>query len=181
MEDWKHIQEEMRSELGFSSDQWVMWVAVLDKRTSLDCLALNGCCFTFGNMPEWPGHPNCRCRLVPISRPVLNLKSLFIVDERKFTEYLFGEKGYETGKAQLFERWGYFKSDAELLKEIYTEQAMKKYRENGYKLGKLDDYGQRVDIYIELTDDSGMIRIIKSAWMVESDGSLRLVTPFAGK
>ena len=32
------------------------------------CMNINGCCFPRNNMPEYPLHPNCHCKLMPIDR-----------------------------------------------------------------------------------------------------------------
>ncbi len=170
------LRKGMRDVLGFGPNQWVKWVAMMDERTSADCRALNECYFFFSKCPRWPEHPNCRCYLAAISPPDITATASI----RKFTEYLFAEKGKEKGKDVQYYEWGYTIEDSELLRAIYVEQAKAKYQNGDYVLGKIDHHGQRVTIIIELSDKDGKIKIVKSGWLVEPLGTIRLTTPHAG-
>jgi filamentous hemagglutinin len=47
----------------------------------------------------------------------------------------------------------------------------------------LDQYGQRIDIEIilpEKADASGQISYLKSGWLIQSDGTIKLNAPFSG-
>ena len=58
-----------------------------------------------------------------------------------------------------------------------------KYSAGEYTLGKLDHFGQRINIEIELKgigQYSDKISYIKSGWIIQSDGSISLNTPFSG-
>lgn len=78
---------------------------------------------------------------------------------------------------------GYTKADSEYLANLYMEQANAKYLSGDYTLGKLDEYGQRINIEIELPGIGAYedkISYINSGWMINSDGTISLNTPFAG-
>lgn len=100
----------------------------------------------------------------------------------KFADYIFKE-GATHGKNVVYKALGYGKSDSEYLASLYREQAIKKYRAGDFTLGKLDQYGQRINIEIELKGKgaySDKISYFKSGWMINPDGSISLNTPFAG-
>jgi hypothetical protein len=72
---------------------------------------------------------------------------------------------------------------AQQLVKIYEEQAALKYQQGAYTLGKLDQYGQRINITIDLPgigDAAGKSSRIISGWMQRPDGSITLNTPFSG-
>ena len=95
-------------------------------------------------------------------------------------EFLFNPKK-EHGKDKLFKDWGITIEDSKMLRAIYLEQAKEKYGNGDYQLSHLNDWGQTITIDIELTDKIGKARYVKTAWMVEPFGQIRLVTPYAGK
>lgn len=73
--------------------------------------------------------------------------------------------------------------NSEELVQIYQKQAAQKYARGEYTLGKADEWGQRINIEIELPgigDAAGRTSYIKSGWMIGEDGSITLNTPFAG-
>ncbi|WP_423751940.1 DUF6883 domain-containing protein [Heliobacterium chlorum] len=87
------------------------------------------------------------------------------------------------GKDVVFKNLGYTKETADDLIKIYQEQATQKYAKGEYTLGKNDQYGQRIDIEIELPrigDATGETSYLKSGWMIKEDGSITLNTPFSG-
>jgi filamentous hemagglutinin len=52
-----------------------------------------------------------------------------------------------------------------------------------FSLGRKDQYGQRIDIEIELAgigDAKGKTSYLKSGWMIMKEGSIKLNTPFTG-
>ena len=103
-------------------------------------------------------------------------------DIRKFTEYIFKD-GSAPGKDVVFKNLGYSIDDSDMLLKIYQEQASLKYSMGDFTYGKLDSYGQRINIEIELKGIGtaiGKTSYIKSGWMINSDGSIKLNTPFSG-
>jgi len=67
----------------------------------------------------------------------------------KFADYLFREGGPED-KRHVFESLGYDIGDSAQLVKMYQEQAAVKFAQGAYTYGKLDKWGQRIDIEIEL-------------------------------
>ena len=83
----------------------------------------------------------------------------------------------------LFKKLGYGKEQSADLARIWQEQGQAKYADGKYTLGKKDQYGQRIDIEIELTgigDAAGKTSYLKSGWMIQPDNTIKLNTPFAG-
>lgn len=72
-----------------------------------------------------------------------------VVDSRKFSEYIFKD-GAAPGKAVVYKNLGYSVKDSELLTKVYQEQAAAKYASENYTLGKLDSFGQRINIEMSL-------------------------------
>ena len=73
--------------------------------------------------------------------------------------------------------------------EIYDQvvliknQAAEKYSKGDYTYGKVDKYGQRINIEIKLKGKdaaSNKTCQIISGWMIQNDGSIKLITPFSG-
>ncbi|MDR5749864.1 MULTISPECIES: DUF6883 domain-containing protein [unclassified Caballeronia] len=109
-------------------------------------------------------------------------KIVAIADRRKFADYIF-RPGADHGKDVVFTSLGYSIDDSDQLVRIWETQAAQKYANGEFTLGKADQYGQRVNIEIALPGKGaadGQISYLKSGWMVESDGSLKLNTPFSG-
>ena len=103
-------------------------------------------------------------------------------DIRKFTEYIFKD-GAAPGKDVVYKNMGYSINDSEVLINIYKEQATFKYAKGEYTLGKVDSFGQRINIEVELPgigNAAGKTSYLKSGWMIKPDGSLSLNTPFSG-
>jgi hypothetical protein len=104
------------------------------------------------------------------------------VDAAKFSDYVFKE-GATHGKDAIFHSYGYGAADSNALAADFEAQGAAQYRAGNYTLGKLDQYGQRVTIPIRLEGQgaaAGRVTTINTGWMIESDGSIRLLTPFAG-
>ena len=75
---------------------------------------------------------------------------------------------------------GYTNSDSELLTKIYQTQGYSKYISGEYTLGKLNEFGQRINIGIELKGINGKSSFLNSGWHIMPDGSIKLNTPFSG-
>ena len=138
---------------------------------------LNECCFPKNNMPIYPHHRNCHCKLEPITN--INFKAECSID--KFTKYAFVPRDKDD-KSDLFKNLGYDKMDSQWLQEEYCRQAQQKYANGDFELSKLLDYGQTINIEITLPrkDGSGSVTF-ESTWMVCPNGTIQLVTPFAGR
>lgn len=139
------------------------------------CLNLNGCCFPKSNMPVYPHHPNCHCKLEPATN--INFKAECSID--KFTKYAFVPRDKDD-KSDLFKNLGYDIMDSQWLAEEYCRQAQEKYAKGEFKLNELDKFGQRINIEITLPqkDGSGSVTF-ESGWMVCPNGTILLTTPFA--
>ncbi|MDN7947578.1 filamentous hemagglutinin N-terminal domain-containing protein [Burkholderia multivorans] len=107
---------------------------------------------------------------------------LATADSRKFSDYIFAA-GADHGKNAVFESLGYSGADSVSLTRMWEQQAAQKYAQGQYTLGKLDQYGQRIDIEIALPGKgaaTGQTSYLRSGWMIQSDGSIKLNTPFSG-
>ena len=82
----------------------------------------------------------------------------------------------------MFESWGYTINDAHWLQSEMERQAREKYISGEYELGKLNAYGQRISIIIEIPNKArgGTISFV-SGWMVHPNGEISLNTPYGGK
>lgn len=58
-------------------------------------------------------------------------------------------------------------------------QALEKYLAGDYELGDLDEWGQRINIQIEIPrrDKEGTVTYM-SGWMARPNGQLQLATPY---
>ena len=62
------------------------------------------------------------------------------------------------------------------------KQALEKYVNGNYDLGKLDKYGQRISIRISFPrKDTGEMVSYITGWMVQQNGKIKLNTPYGGK
>jgi hypothetical protein len=105
-----------------------------------------------------------------------------IVPVAKLRDYVF-KPGATHGKDRVFRSLGYAREHSGQLAAIYRQQAMIKYMNKDYQLGKLDEWGQRIIIEIRLQgigDAKGKTSYLKSGWMIKPDGSISLNTPFIG-
>ncbi|MEG1882082.1 MAG: hypothetical protein RR207_06515 [Clostridia bacterium] len=142
-------------------------------------LNLNSCCFPKNNMPTYPLHPNCHCKVEPIGKVRANA----ICGLNKFEKYIFNQDlEKNSDKKALFESWGYSIIDSCWLQEELVRQAKEKYANGDFMLGKLDSYGQRINIEIILPrkDKIDAIRFM-SGWIVYPDGVIQNTTPYGGK
>ena len=134
------------------------------------------CCFTKEKAPRAPLHENCHCKVIEWSM----ISPFAVCPIEKFTKYLF-DKNKSGGKKDLFESWGYGIIDSEDLAQEYIKQAKPAYLSGVYILGRLDAYGQRIDIVIALQrkDNTEIVSFV-SGWMVYPDGKIVLTTPYGG-
>nr|WP_324292325.1 DUF6883 domain-containing protein [uncultured Desulfobulbus sp.] len=101
---------------------------------------------------------------------------------QKFSDYIFKE-GATHGKDAVFRGLGYGKENSAELARMWEEQAAAKFARGEYTLGKLDQYGQRISIEIEVPgigDAAGKTSHMQSGWMIQPDGGIKLNTPFSG-
>lgn len=164
--------------------EWIKWVhRDLSDNHCLECLALDGCYFSKDNTPTHPHHPYCHCILSPISYLEVERNAEATSKYSKFDPYLFNTQGkYNHTKAELFNSWGYTVFDAKLLQNEIEKQALNKYLNGEYKLGKLDEHGQHINIKIEIPrKDTGEYVDFISGWMIRPNGVLTLNTPYGGK
>ena len=98
----------------------------------------------------------------------------------KFDVYLFNTEGkYNYNKAKLFWDWGYDVDDIPWMKAEWERQSYEKYLAGKYKLNLLDEWGQRINIQIEIPrKDTGEIVSFMSGWLVMPNGKLQLATPY---
>jgi hypothetical protein len=100
----------------------------------------------------------------------------------KFEGYIFKDNA-DHGKDAVFRGLGYGKEQSADLAKLWQEQGAAKYADGKYTLGKKDQYGQRIDIEIEVPgigDAVGKTAYMKSGWMIQPDNTIKLNTPFAG-
>jgi hypothetical protein len=100
---------------------------------------------------------------------------------KKFSEYVFTPNS--KGKDIVFKKLGYSEKDSAKLAEIWQKQANDKLIKGDYTLGVKDSWGQRITIEIKLEGigaAKGKASFMKSGWMLQSDGTITLNTPFSG-
>lgn len=168
----------------FWNNHWVRWVHQVNGIVHcIECLQLNECYFLFMNAPMCPRHEKCHCKLEAIDYAVVKRNAAATSSYKKFCPYLFNTNGlYFHGKEKLFAEWGYTSEDAKWLQEEMERQAREKYISGDYRLGRLDIFGQRISITIEIPRRSGTGTVtFISGWMVEAGGKLKLSTPYGGK
>ena len=72
--------------------------------------------------------------------------------------------------------------DSQHLQQEFIKQAKLAYSVSDYELGKLDKYGQRINIAITLKrKDKNEYVTFYSGWMVYPNGKIILNTPYGGK
>jgi hypothetical protein len=99
-------------------------------------------------------------------------------DVRKFVEYVL-IPNHRSGKDKIFiDLLGYRPNnfdDAQILLNLYIQQAQTKFLAQQYILGERDRHGQRFTIVIEVKGFS-----LITGWILDDYGILKLATPFAG-
>lgn len=159
---------------------WVEWQHISEGLTHCEvCLKLDKCWFIDDKKPSLPLHPHCHCTSEPLSFSTVMNQASSRCPIQKFSAYIFNPKYDYNGKRALFEAWGYSKMDAEMLQREFERQALEKYIRGDYELGKLNEYGQRINIPIDLErkNTEKTIQFI-SGWMVCSNGLIKLNTPY---
>ena len=163
--------------------KWVEWEHVSRGYTHCSvCLSLHKRWFSEDEKPMLPQHENFHCTIGEIPPPKAGVTASSECAKAKFEDYIFhpdSKKNKE--KKVLFEGWGYAKIDSTWLKDEFEKQAIEKYVLGQYKLGLLNEYGQRISIEIILPrkDKNGFVKVV-SGWMVYPDGKIKLATPYAG-
>ena len=160
---------------------WVKWVHHSEGKTHCpECLKLDGCFFAEVEHPPCPHHPYCHCTLEAIDYAIVLANVTVDSKYSKFDVYLFNTLGeYNNYKADLFRMWGYDVEDIPWMKAEWERQAREKYLAGDYKLNLLDEWGQRINIRIEIPrKDTGEIVSFMSGWMVYPNGRLQLATPY---
>ena len=177
IEDYKRAVDNIKGR------SWIKWEHITKGYSHCEtCLTLDKCHFADDEVPKLPLHENCHCETKPITPPKAGVTAFSKSDINKYRGYLFSEKYKSNGKRAMFESWGYYEKDSESLQKEIEKQGLQKYASGEYTLGKLDKYGQHIDIEIILPRRSGEGLIIFSAgWMVEKNGMIKLNTPFAKK
>ena len=164
-----------------NNESWVEWEHITKGYTHCEtCLKLDKCWFLDYKKPVLPQHENCHCDVSQIPVPIAGKTAFSESDIRKYREYIFNPNK-KHGKKELFEKWGYYLKDSEILQEEIEKQGLQKYISGEYVLGKLDRERQRISIKITLSrkDKSGFITFI-SGWMIYPSGNIRLTTPYGG-
>ena len=167
-----------------TNNDWVKWIhRNLSDNHCPECLKLDQCWFLRTKAPPWPHHPYCHCLFESISHDLVSKNAIAKSDYSKFDVYLFNTKGrYTDDKKILFEDWGYTIDDGKWLQTEMERQALQKYIKGDYKLGLLDEYGQRISIRIELPRKNGDgIVSFTTGWMANPNGHIQLNTPYGGK
>lgn len=99
-------------------------------------------------------------------------------DLRKFSNYVL-VPNHKTGKDKIFiDTLGFrpnSNEDAQELLSSYISQAQEKFNLRDYVVGEKDQYGQRFTIVIEIRG-----KRLLSGWILGTDGTLKLATPFSG-
>lgn len=158
---------------------WIEWKHISTGLTHCPvCLVLDKCWFNNNLKPKLPQHENCHCVANNVANPIPMIDAIAKCDIIKFTDYIFSDKYAWNGKRDLFEMLGFTINDSNYLKEEYENQAVKKYCNSEYKLGKLDMQGQRINIDIKFVRH-GRNLVCTSVWMVRPKGEITNNTPLA--
>ena len=148
------------------------------------CSSLSGCFFVKSRLPKKQGdrdgllHDNCDCELFNIQKPTKQIRA--ICDINKFSRYVFSEKYINNGKKGLFESLGFRIKDSQHLKDEYENQAKEKYLNGDYIIRGLNpEYGQDINIAIDLFSPTGKKVNFISGWKVHPLGLITCNTPLA--
>ena len=101
--------------------------------------------------------------------PLPNIENASI-NPKKLTEYALNPEHPVGGnKAKVFESTlGYNKSNAEdLMKQVYS-----KLNESEAVVGKLDQYGQRYTVDMNITGPNGSSKIVRTGWIVKPGSTI---------
>ncbi len=164
--------------LSLNDDDWVEWIA-RENDWQDNCDKYNGRYFIVKQMPKYPQHIYCQCRLNKIAKPIPNETAKATCNSEKFSEYIFHEAN-NRGKKALFESWGYTIQDSEYLKNLFTSQAVEKYCNGNYIFKGTNDYSTKIEIIIDIKAKDGRTLHIKTGWSLNPKGEIKLTTPFSG-
>ena len=164
--------------LSLKEDDWIQWIAQ-ENDWKDDCDKFGDCYFIVKQMPKYPQHLKCQCRLKKIEKPIPKITARATVDIRKFTEYIFSDK-YVDGKKELFESWGYTIDDSEYLRILYISQALKEYCNGNYKYLGTNDFCVKISIQIVIKNETEKEQIVNTVWGLGKEGELMLITPYSG-
>ncbi|MBS7263358.1 MAG: hypothetical protein KIG36_07105 [Eubacteriales bacterium] len=166
------------------AESWIEWVhrSLSENHCSI-CLSLDKRWFSADKHPLSPQHPHCHCILREIPYGRVRAEAEACAPSGKFDRYLFNpanKKGFAKGR--MFISWGFSIGDTRYLQEEIERQGLEKYKKGEYKLGKLDEHGQRISIRVELDrkDGAGKAAFI-TGWLVYPKGFIQLATPYGGK
>lgn len=70
-----------------------------------------------------------------------------------------------------------------MLTNLYKNNAKDKIKSENFHLGDINQYGQRVNIHLDLigiNNEVNKISLIITGWIIEPNGNLKLATPFTG-
>lgn len=163
---------------------WIEWKHISRGKTHCEpCLKMDKCWFVINNMPKQPQHPYCHCTSESLKKEEVLNKVIAKSRYSKFDPYLFDpQNAYKHGKGELFEKWGYNVEDSLLLKTEIEKQAREKYLLGDYKLGYLNEQGQRISIRIQITKKNNSEKVsFITGWLVHPNGTIQLATPYGGK
>lgn len=172
------VEKLLTNFLSLKEDDWIVWIAQPNDWQD-DCDKFNGCYFIVKQMPEYPQHVNCQCKINKINKPIPDITAKAICDVRKFTEYVFDEER-NNGKKKIFESLGYTIEDSEYLQTLYQRLGVEKYCAGEYAFKGTGQYYPRIEIVIELPTKNGGKQKIKTGWVLLPQGEIRLSTPFTG-
>lgn len=151
-----------------------------------ECSVLSGCYFVKSRLPRKKSqgdgllHQNCDCKLNGIEKPTA--EAIAICSIEKFTGYIFSdkEKYLSNGKIKLFKELGFTKEDSEYLKMEFDSQGKRQYLNGDYEIGKLDEFGQRINITITVNSATKKNIKLVTGWMVHPLGKITCNTPLGG-
>ncbi len=166
------IEKLLRNFISLKEDDWVQWIAQENDWH-------DDCYFIVKQMPEYPQHIKCQCRLKKIDKPIPNVTATAQCDIRKFTEYVFHETK-NRGKKAVFESWGYRINDGAYLQNLFISQALQKYCNGNYVYKGTNEYSAKIEIVIDISTKDGRSLHIKSGWSLNKKGEIKLLTPFSG-
>ena len=165
-------------------NQWIEWDHSMENPVfhCKTCIVLDKCLFVENKKPPLPLHLNCHCEVKPVSFEKVKAQAKAFCDINKFIGYIFSNKPeyVKNGKKAAFEKRGFYLRDSELLKEEFEKQALEKYLKGEYKLGKLNKYGQHIDIVVSLNLDGRKMNPFRTGWMIKKNGRITNNTPFTG-
>lgn len=157
---------------------WIEWKHIFKGFAHCPvCLSLDKRWFADDKKPVLPQHEHCHCITEFIISPEPEITAFADCPIDKFTKYIFSDKYAWNGKKALFESLGFTINDSQRLKEKFEKEAVCKYTEGEYKLGKLDSNGQRINIEVEIEREGKSSAKFISGWMVRPKGRITNNTP----